>query len=124
MRLITPVFLEAFPHRVLNVHPALLPSFKGLHGQQQALDYGVRIAGATVHFVDSGTDSGPIICQGAVPVLPTDDHDVLQQRILKVEHQIFPQALRWAVEGRLHIDGRTVHIDLPTGEMPFRWLPA
>ena len=111
MRLVTPVFLSAFPDRVLNIHPALLPAFPGLDAQGQALAGGARIAGATVHFVDAGTDSGPIILQGAVPVHADDDIERLKGRILRVEHQIYPRALRWAVEGRLRIEGRRVHIE-------------
>jgi len=116
MRLVTPVLLDAFPWRVLNIHPALLPAFPGLHAQQQAFDHGVRVAGATVHFVDRGTDTGPIIAQAAVPVLPSDDAGSLQRRILAMEHKLYPTALRWAVEGKLSIDGRKVRVagDPPT----------
>lgn len=118
MRILTPRFLDAWPQRVLNIHPALLPAFPGVDGQGQAHAYGVRIAGATVHFVDSGTDTGPIIAQAAVPVLPDDDRDALQARILEKEHRLYPMCLRMAVEGRLRIDGRQVHIDLRDGESP------
>ncbi len=121
MRLLTGRFLGAYAERVLNIHPALLPAFPGTHGQQQAFDYGVRIAGCTLHFVDEGTDTGPIIAQGAVPVLPTDDEDALKARILGVEHILYPRVLRWAVEGRLQIEGRKVRVDLPDGEQPFHW---
>lgn len=121
MRLLTPTLLDAYPWRVLNVHPALLPAFPGLHGQQQAFDYGVRIAGATVHLVDPGTDTGPIIAQGAVPVLPDDTAETLQQRILRVEHRLYPMALRWAVEDRLRVDGRTVRVALRPGEATWLW---
>ena len=116
MRILSPHFLGRFPERVLNIHPSLLPAFQGVDGQGQAHAHGVRLAGCTVHFVDAGTDTGPIIAQGAVPVLPGDDRDALQQRILAVEHQLFPRALRWAAEDRLRIDGRTVHVagDEPT----------
>lgn len=110
MRLVTPVFLQAFPHRVLNIHPALLPSFPGLHGQRQAFEYGVKVAGCTVHFVDEGTDSGPIILQAPVPVLEGDDADSLAARILEQEHIIYPLALRLLAEGKLHIEGRRVRI--------------
>ncbi len=110
MRIVTPVFLDAFPGRVINIHPALLPAFPGVDGVQQAFDYGVKVAGATVHFVDTGTDTGPIICQGCVPVLPDDDVDTLKARVLTVEHQLFPQALRWATQGRLKIVGRKVQV--------------
>ncbi|MCP4805430.1 MAG: phosphoribosylglycinamide formyltransferase [Proteobacteria bacterium] len=112
MRLLTPVFLDAWTGRVLNIHPALLPAFPGVDGQAQAHAYGVRIAGCTVHFVDAGTDTGAIIAQGAVPVLPTDDRDALQERILAVEHRLYPMVLKMAVEGRLRQDGRHVQVDL------------
>lgn len=110
MRLVTPVFLQAFPHRVLNIHPALLPSFPGLHGQRQAFEYGVKVAGCTVHFVDEGMDSGPIILQAPVLVLEDDDADSLAARILEQEHIIYPLALRLLAEGKLHIEGRRVRI--------------
>jgi phosphoribosylglycinamide formyltransferase 1 len=119
MRLITDTFLSAFPGRVLNIHPALLPAFPGLHGQEQALHAGVQIAGATVHFVDRGCDTGPIIAQGAVPVLPDDHIDSLKQRILTVEHQLYPQVLRWAAEGRLHLNDGKVRVTLAPGEQRF-----
>ena len=110
MRLVTPVFLQAFPHRVLNIHPALLPSFPGLHGQRRAFEYGVKVAGCTVHFVDEGMDSGPIILQAPVPVLEDDDADSLAARILEQEHIIYPLALRLLAEGKLLIEGRRVRI--------------
>ena len=110
MRLVTPVFLQAFPHRVLNIHPALLPSFPGLHGQRQAFEYGVKVAGCTVHFVDEGMDSGPIMLQAPVPVLEDDDADSLAARILEQEHIIYPLALRLLAEGKLLIEGRRVRI--------------
>ena len=110
MRLVTPVFLQAFPHRVLNIHPALLPSFPGLHGQRQAFEYGVKVAGCTVHFADEGMDSGPIILQAPVPVLEDDDADSLAARILEQEHIIYPLALRLLAEGKLLIEGRRVRI--------------
>lgn len=110
MRLVTTVLLDAFPQRVLNIHPALLPSFPGLHGQRQAFEYGVKVAGCTVHFVDAGLDSGPIILQAPVPVLEDDDADTLAARILEQEHIIYPLALKLLAEGRLSIEGRRVHI--------------
>lgn len=116
MRLVTPAFLDAFPGRVLNVHPALLPAFPGLHAQEQAHAYGVRVAGATVHFVDAGTDTGPIIAQGVVQAFPDDTVDDLRARILTVEHRLYPMVLRWAVEGRLRLEGRRVRVDLQPGE--------
>lgn len=108
MRIITPVFLRAFPQRVLNIHPALLPSFPGMHGPKQALDYGVKVAGCTVHFVDEGTDTGPIIAQAAVAVEEDDDEGRLAARILEQEHRLYPEALALAVTGRLRIEGRRV----------------
>ncbi len=110
MRLVGGVFLAAFENRVLNIHPALLPSFQGLHAQQQALDYGVRISGCTVHIVDEGMDTGPIIMQKAVPVYDTDDEDTLSERILLEEHQIYWQSLQLIAEGRIWIKGRRVVI--------------
>lgn len=101
MRLLSPTLLDAFPDRIVNIHPALLPSFPGLHAQKQAFDAGVRISGATVHFVDSGMDSGAIIAQGAVPRKDGDTLDDFAQRILSMEHRLFPMVMRWAAEGRL-----------------------
>jgi phosphoribosylglycinamide formyltransferase-1 len=124
LRIVTAGFLAAFPDRVLNVHPALLPAFPGMHAQAQALAYGVRIAGCTIHLVDGGTDTGPIVAQGAVPVLPDDDEDALRSRILTVEHDLYPRVARWAAEGRIRLDGRRVRLDLPPGETAFRWLPG
>ena len=113
MRLITPVFLSAFPDRILNIHPSLLPSFGGLHAQRQALEYGVKVSGCTVHFVDEGTDTGPIIGQIPVPVEPGDTEQTLSARILEREHELYPRCLRLAVEGRLQIAERRVRITAP-----------
>jgi phosphoribosylglycinamide formyltransferase-1 len=110
MRIITPVFLEAFPHRVLNIHPALLPAFPGIHAQKQALEYGVRFSGCTVHFVDSGTDTGPIVLQAVIPVLPHDTEDSLSARIRVEEHRLYPDAVRLFCQGRLRVEGRQVII--------------
>lgn len=110
MRLVGSTLLEGFPHRVMNIHPALLPAFPGLHGQQQAFEYGVRFAGCTVHFVDEGMDTGPIILQAVVPVLDEDTADALAARILAEEHKIYPQAIRLFAQGRLQIQGRKVRI--------------
>jgi phosphoribosylglycinamide formyltransferase-1 len=107
-RLLSPVFVRAFPLRIMNIHPALLPSFPGLHAQRQALDYGVRVAGATVHFVDEKTDHGPIIIQAAVPVYPDDTEEAVQERILVQEHRIYPEAIQLYAEGRLRVEGRRV----------------
>jgi phosphoribosylglycinamide formyltransferase-1 len=103
MRLLTGVLLDAFPMRVVNVHPSLLPAFPGVHSQKQALDYGVRVAGCTVHFVDAGTDTGPIIAQAAVPVEDDDDEESLRLRILAREHDLLPRVLQWLAEGRVTV---------------------
>lgn len=116
MRIVTPGFLAAFgpctaSHgcpRVMNIHPGLLPSFPGLHAQRQCLTYGARLAGCTVHFVDEGTDTGPIIAQAVVPVLPNDTEETLGARILTQEHRIYPQAIQWFAQGRLSLSGRQV----------------
>jgi phosphoribosylglycinamide formyltransferase-1 len=120
MRIVREPLLEAFPMRIMNIHPALLPSFPGLHGHQQALDYGVKISGCTVHFVDEGMDTGPVILQAAAPVLPDDTEESLSARILKQEHRIYPAAIRLFAEGRLTIEGRTVRI--AGGEDPYGFL--
>lgn len=110
MRVVGKPLLDAFPMRVMNIHPALLPSFPGLHGQKQAVDYGVRVSGCTVHFVDEGVDTGPVIIQAAVPVSPDDTEDTLAERILRLEHRIFPEAVRLFAEGQLEVKGRKVTI--------------
>jgi phosphoribosylglycinamide formyltransferase-1 len=92
----------------MNIHPALLPAFPGLHVQRKAVEYGVRFSGCTVHFADDGVDTGPIIIQSAVPVFEDDDEDILARRILKEEHRIYPQAIQWYSEGRLEVNGRRV----------------
>lgn len=108
MRVITPVFLKSFPGKVMNIHPALLPSFPGLGVRQKAIDYGVRFSGCTVHFVDDGVDTGPIIIQAVVPVYPDDTEEALKDRILKEEHKIYPKAIQLFAQGRLTIEGRKV----------------
>ena len=108
MRVLTTTFLRAFPQKIMNIHPALLPAFPGTHGQQRAFDFGVKISGCTVHFVDDGVDTGPIIIQAAVPVRENDSAETLAARILREEHRIYPQAIQWYAEGRLSIEGRTV----------------
>jgi len=110
MRVVKKPLIDAFKNKIMNIHPALLPSFPGLHGQKQAADYGVRISGCTVHFVDEGMDTGPVIIQAAVPVSPEDTEDTLSARILKLEHKIFPEAIRLYAEGRLSVEGRIVKI--------------
>lgn len=114
MRLVTPTLLGAFPGRVLNIHPALLPSFPGLHVQAAALEHGVRFSGCTVHFVDEEMDHGPIVIQAVVPVRDDDTADTLAGRILREEHRIYPQALQYLAEGRLRIEGRRVLVDPPS----------
>ena len=110
MRIVKPKLLAAFPNRVVNIHPALLPAFPGVHGWTQALDYGCKVAGVTVHFVDAGTDSGPIIVQKAVPVLEDDTPETLHARIQVEEHKAFPEALSLLAAGRLSVSGRRVAI--------------
>ncbi|HII99502.1 MAG TPA: phosphoribosylglycinamide formyltransferase [Methanoregula sp.] len=110
MRILGKGIVQAFPHKMVNIHPALLPSFTGLHAQRQAIEYGVKLAGCTVHFVDEHLDCGPIILQRCVPVLETDDEDSLAERILYEEHIAFPEAVRLFCEGRLEIVGRKVRI--------------
>ena len=108
MRIVKPKLLEAFPNRILNIHPALLPAFPGVAAWKQALDYGAKVAGVTVHFVDAGTDTGPIIVQRAVPVLDGDTPETLHARIQVEEHKAYPEALRLLAAGRLRIEGRRV----------------
>jgi phosphoribosylglycinamide formyltransferase-1 len=101
MRVVSNVLLDAFPMRVLNIHPALLPAFAGLNAQSQAFAYGVKMSGCTVHFVDAGTDTGPIIAQAVVPILNADDDESVRQRILNAEHRLLPTVLQWLAEGRV-----------------------
>ncbi len=110
MRLVGQTFLSAFPHRVLNIHPALLPAFPGMHAQRQAVAYGVKVSGCTVHFVDEGTDTGPIIGQTAVAVRDDDDEASLSARILVEEHRLYPEVVRWIARGRVSVDGRRVTV--------------
>jgi phosphoribosylglycinamide formyltransferase-1 len=110
MRIVTPVLLDAFHNRVMNIHPALLPSFPGLDAQKQALEYGAKLTGCTVHFVDTGTDTGPIILQAAVPVLEDDTEQSLSERIHLEEHKLYPAAIQLFAEGRLKVEGRRVII--------------
>ena len=118
MRLLTPTFLKAFGPtpstrgcpRIVNIHPGLLPAFTGMHAQRQALEYGARFAGCTVHFVDEGTDTGPIIAQAVVPVLESDTEEALAARILAEEHRLYPAAIQWFAQGRLSLAGRRVTV--------------
>jgi len=108
MRLLSPFFVAAFPNRILNIHPSLLPSFPGLESQRQALEYGVKFAGCTVHFVDENLDAGPIVLQSVVPVKDDDTEDTLSAKILQEEHRIYSEAVRIVLEGRYKIEGRRV----------------
>jgi len=108
MRLLSPFFVASFPNRILNIHPSLLPSFPGLESQRQALEYGVKFAGCTVHFVDENLDAGPIVLQAVVPVVDGDTEETLSARILQEEHRIYSQAVRIVLEGRYKIEGRRV----------------
>ena len=110
MRILSPQFINRFPMRIMNIHPALLPSFPGLDAQEQAIRYGVKVSGATVHFVDEGMDSGPIILQEAVPVEDDDTVTTLAERILHLEHRLYVRAVRLYCEGRIHISGRAVKV--------------
>lgn len=120
MRVLGPVFLDRWPGRVLNIHPALLPAFPGVQAQAQARAWGVTQAGCTVHLVDHGVDTGPILAQASVPVFDEDDEAGLQARILAMEHRIYPMALRWMAEGRVRVEGRRAYVRLMPGES--RWL--
>ncbi len=111
MRVLSPTFVRALPGQIMNIHPALLPAFPGLHAQRQALKHGVKISGATVHFVDEGVDTGPIICQAAVPVREDDTEETLSARILEQEHQLYPRAIRLYAEGRLSVVRRRVFVE-------------
>lgn len=110
MRILPADFLACYPSRIINIHPSLLPAFPGLHAQRQALEYGVRYSGCTVHFVDSGVDSGPIIDQAVVAVLPDDTEESLSARILAQEHRLLPACVRLLAAGRLQLEGRRVRI--------------
>src|SRR6202030_4638716 len=110
MRLLSPHFVATFPQRILNIHPSLLPSFPGLESQKQALEYGVKFAGCTVHFVDENLDAGPIVLQAVVPIEDRDTPETLSERILREEHRIYTEAVRIVLEGRYRIEGRRVLI--------------
>ena len=116
MRLLSPLFVEAYRNRVLNIHPALLPAFPGLHVQQKAIDHGVRFTGCTVHLVDEECDHGPILLQAVVPVLPGDSEEALSARILRYEHRLYPAALRLLAEEKVVVEGRTARILLSREE--------
>lgn len=110
MRIISPEFVRLYKHRIMNIHPGLLPSFPGLHAQKQAIEYGVKVAGCTVHFVDEGVDSGPIILQKAVGVLDSDSEETLSSRILREEHKLYPLSVKLFVDGKIEVKGRKVFI--------------
>ena len=121
MRIVSKVFLTPFSGKVLNIHPSLLPAFPGLNAQQQAFDSRVQITGATVHLVDTGIDTGPIVAQAAVPVKEEDDVEALKARILRMEHRLYPMVLSWAVKDRLQVCGKHVQIHLDPGESRALW---
>ncbi|MCJ7637463.1 MAG: phosphoribosylglycinamide formyltransferase [Nitrososphaeraceae archaeon] len=110
MRILSTEFVSKYKLRILNVHPSLLPSFKGLHGQKQAFDYGVKISGCTVHFIDDDVDTGPIIIQECVPIYDSDTEEGLSNRILQLEHKLYPLAIKLFSDGKLKLDGRKVHL--------------
>jgi len=110
MRILSPFFINAYKNKIMNIHPALLPSFPGLHAQRQAVEYGAKVSGCTVHFVDEGVDLGPIVLQKSVEVNDDDTEELLAERILKEEHQIYPKAIQLFSEGRLTIEGRRIFI--------------
>jgi phosphoribosylglycinamide formyltransferase-1 len=110
MRMVKTGLMEAFPGRVVNIHPSLLPAFPGLASWKQALDYGAKVAGCTVHFIDEGMDTGPIILQRTVPVLDDDTPETLHARIQEQEHEAYPQALQWIAQGRVRVEGRRVYV--------------
>ena len=110
MRIVSPEFVRLYKHRIMNIHPGLLPSFPGLHAQKQAIEYGVKVSGCTVHFVDEGVDSGPIILQKAVGVLDSDSEETLSSRILREEHKLYPLSVKLFVEGKIEVKGRKVFI--------------
>jgi phosphoribosylglycinamide formyltransferase-1 len=111
MRLLSAEFIREYPRRILNIHPALLPSFPGLHAQKQAIEYGVKVSGCTVHFVDQGLDSGPIVLQRVVNVMDSDTEEELSARILRKEHELYPKAVRLFAEGKIKIIGRKVILE-------------
>jgi phosphoribosylglycinamide formyltransferase-1 len=120
MRIVGTTLLEAYRHRILNIHPALLPAFPGLNAQKQALAYGVRFSGCTVHLVDEGMDSGPIIAQRVTPVLPDDTEATLSERILEQEHQVYPEVLQLLAEGRVYLYGRQIFIRQDDDDLRFK----
>jgi phosphoribosylglycinamide formyltransferase 1 len=117
MRILTPEFIRHYAGKLINIHPSLLPSFPGLHTHERALEAGVETHGASVHFVNEGVDEGPIICQATVPVLPGDSAAQLAARVLQMEHQIYPRAVKWFLDGRLRIEGNQVKVYPPESQL-------
>ena len=119
MRILTDYFIDSFPNKIVNIHPSLIPAFKGLKAQKQALDFGAKYTGCTVHFVSKEVDSGAVIIQAVVPVLPDDTEETLSERILRMEHRIYPQAIKWFSENRIKLEGRKVLVkNAKYGEFP------
>lgn len=123
MRVLTPAFVERFAGRLLNIHPSLLPSFPGLHTHRRALEAGVKVHGATVHLVTAELDSGPILAQAAVPVMPGDDEGSLSARVLEAEHALYPMAVRWMIEDRVEVQGNRVRLRDPASDETGLLLP-
>ena len=111
MRILSGNFLKHFPSRVINIHPSLIPAFQGLHAQRQAVEFGAKFSGCTVHLVDESVDAGPVIVQAVVPLLPEDTEDSLSERILRYEHRVLPQTVQWFAEGRVRVNGRLVVVE-------------
>ncbi len=119
MRILSEEFIDAFEGKIVNIHPSLVPAFQGLNAQKQALDFGAKFSGCTVHFVTKELDNGPIIIQAVVPILPEDTEETLSNRILQYEHRIYPQAIKWLSEGRVSVNGRQVFVkDAKYGTIP------
>ncbi len=119
MRILTDYFIDSFPNKIVNIHPSLIPAFKGLKAQRQAIDFGAKYTGCTVHFVSKEVDSGEVIIQAVVPVLPDDTEETLSDRILQMEHRIYPQAIKWLSENRIKLEGRKVIVENAIyGELP------
>lgn len=123
MRILTPAFIARFPRRILNIHPSLLPAFPGLHTHRRALDAGVKLHGCTVHLVTPALDSGPIVIQAAVPVMPGDTEQALAARVLAAEHRIYPKAVRWFLEGRIEFVGQDV-VQVRGSGVPGDWIAS
>ena len=120
MRMVGPTLIQAYRHRILNIHPSLLPAFPGKNAQKQAIDYGVRCSGCTVHLVDEGMDTGPIIAQSTLPVSPKDTEATLSERILEAEHKLYAQTVQYFAEGRVYLHGRIIYIDENDGDLRFK----